>query len=103
MFWFKKIDKAAWASLVLALPRSHPEQIPTERLSAATDHLLSQLRNIIMESIEIIQRTKNEDTRQGRMDLCRMHLERMEKIKPFANKKQLAIIRECERAFSSVL
>lgn len=103
MFWFKKIDKAAWASLVLARPVSHAEQIPTEKLSAATDHLLSQWQEIIMESVSIIQRTANTDTRQGRIDVCRRHLTRMNDLKPFANKKQLAVIRECETVCADFL
>ena len=103
MLWFKKTDKAVWASLVLARPVSHKEQIPTEKLSAATDCLLTQWREIIMESVSIIERTNNADTRQRRIDLCRRHLKRMNELKPFADRRQLALIRECERVCGGLL
>ena len=98
----RRLFKAKWAELVLAAPMKHPEKISAAKLQAATDHLLPQLRDVIMESCHIIRRTRNEDTRQGRIDLCRRHLARMEQIKPFADKKQRAVIRECESAFSEV-
>ena len=98
----KKVDKKTWAALVLGQSVSNPDALTVEKLSAATDHLLPQLCSIVLESVQIIERTKNPDTRQGRIDLCRRHLERMDKIKPFANVTQLAIIHEAERAFSSV-
>lgn len=98
----RRLFKAKWAELVLAPPVRRPEKISVGKLQAATDHLLPQLRDVIMESCHIIRRTRNEDTRQGRIDLCRRHLARMEQIKPFADKKQRAVIRECESAFSAV-
>ena len=101
-FLNRRIFKTRWAALVLAAPMKHPEKISAAKLQAATDHLLPQLRDVIMESCHIIRRTRNEDTRQGRIDLCRRHLARMEQIKPFADKRQRAIIRECESAFSAV-
>ena len=101
-FLNRRIFKTRWAALVLAAPVRHPEKVSVGKLQTATDHLLPQLRDIIIESCHIIRRTRNEDTRQGRIDLCRRHLARMEQIKPFADKRQRAIIRECESAFSAV-
>ena len=102
VFLNRRLFKAKWAELVLAPPVRRPEKISVGKLQAATDHLLPQLRDIVIESCAIIRRTRNEDTRQGRIDLCRRHLARMEQIKPFADKKQRAVIRECESAFSAV-
>ena len=98
----KKADKAAWAAAVLALPVEHPEQIPDEKLRLATEHLLVQHERIVAESIDIIRKTKYEDTRQGRIDLCRRHYDRLQKLKPFADKKQLARIRECEKTMKTI-
>ena len=83
-------------------PVSNPDALSVERLSSATDYLLPQLRDIVCESVGIIQRTKNEDTRRGRIELCQRHLARMEQIKPFANVEQRAIIAQAEEAFSTV-
>ena len=102
VFLNRRIFKTRWARLVLAAPMKHPEKISAAQLQTATEHLLPQLRDIIIESCHIIRRTRNEDTRQSRIDLCRRHLARMEEIKPFADKKQRAVIRECESAFSAV-
>jgi len=98
-----KVDKALWASIVIAQPsRTDPESIPIEKLRSATDYLLPQLRRIIMESIEIIQRTRNDETRQGRIALCEKHITNMRKIAPFCTDSQLAIIRECEEAMKKI-
>lgn len=104
MFGFgkKKIDKRTWAALVMPSSKVDPDILSVERLSAATDHVLPQWRGIIMESIEIAQRTKNEETRRGRIALCEKHLRTMRKLKPFVNRQQLAIIEECERAVSGI-
>ena len=102
VFLNRRVFKAKWAKLVLGAAGRHPEKISVAKLQTATEHLLPQLRDVIMESCQIIRRTRNEDTRQGRIDLCRRHLARMEQIKPFADKRQRAIIRECESAFSAV-
>lgn len=99
-FLNRRIFKTRWAELVLAPPVRHPENVSVGKLQAATDHLLPQLRDVIMESCHIIRRTRNEDTRQGRIDLCRRHLARLDRLKPFADKRQRAMIRECEAAFS---
>ena len=99
----KKADKSEWASLVFAPPYPrNPESIPTQKLQEATGYLLEQLRKIILESVEIIRRTKNEETRQGRMALCEKHIARMRKIKPYATAEQLAMIHECENAVNAI-
>ncbi len=99
MFGFgkKKIDKAAWGALVLAFPPTpeSAEQIPIEKLRRATEHVFVQKVRIFMESVEIIRRTKNEDTRQGRIDLCRKHYGYFLELKPFATRERQATIRKC--------
>ena len=99
-FLNRRIFKTRWAELVLAPPVRRPEKISVGKLQAATDHLLPQLRDIVIESCAIIRRTRSEETRQSRIDLCRRHLARLEQLKPFADKRQRAMIRECEAAFS---
>lgn len=99
----EKADKSEWVSLVFAPPYPpNPELIPTQKLQEATGYLLVQLRKIILESVEIIRRTKNEETRQGRMALCEKHIARMRKIKPYATAEQLAMICECENAVKAI-
>lgn len=94
----KKRAREKWISLVFAQPVMHPEQITDARLHDATERQVVRRREIILESIEIILKTKNEDTRQGRIELCRKHYAFLQEIKPFADRKQLSMIRECETA-----
>ena len=97
MFGFgKKLDKGAWAEAIYGKKLKDPSQVSEAELSAMTDGMLMQHQRIIMDSLQIIKNTKNADTKQGRIDLCRKHLDQMEELKPFANSKQLALIKECE-------
>lgn len=91
-----------WASLVFAHPIMHPERITPERLHQATEGQVSRRCEIIMESIEIIRRTKYEDTRRGRSDLCKEHLTYLTKLMPYADRKQKAMIRKCKKAMRQI-
>ena len=103
MFGFgKKKVNMKWAELVFASPIEHPERITEDRLRQATERQVVRRCEIITESIDIIQKTKYEDTRQGRVDLCRKHIEYLVELKPYADKKQLAMIRDCEKALSKI-
>ena len=104
MFGFgkKKVDKAAWATAVFEQPVSNPEKLSEKELRGMTGMMLSQYHRIIMESFGIIQRTKNEDTRQGRIDLCQKNYQKMQRWEPFADEDQLAIIRECQTALQGI-
>ena len=94
----KKIDKAAWAEAVYENKLKHPEKESEERLSALTTGLLMQHHRIIIDSARIVLTTKNRDTKQGRIDLCKKHYQEMMKLKPFCNAEQLAIISNAEDA-----
>lgn len=104
MFGFgkKKIDKAAWAEAIYGQKLKHPEKESEEQLSALTTGMLMQHHRIIMDSVRIVQTTKNPDTRQGRVDLCHRHYQEMMKLKPYCNKEQLAMIQNAEDAMRGI-
>ncbi len=94
----KKKINMKWASLVFADPIQHPERITEEMLHQATEMQVSRRCEIIMESIEIVRRTKNEDTRRSRADLCRKHYSFFMELMPYVDRNQKARIQECEKA-----
>lgn len=103
MFGFgKKKRNMKWAELVFAPPIEHPELITESRLQQATERQVVRRSEIIMESIDIIRKTKYEDTRQGRVDICRKHIQYLVQLKPYADTKQLAMIRECEKVLMNI-
>ena len=104
MFGFgkKKVDKGAWAEAVYGQKLKHPEKETEERLSALTTGMLMQHHRIIMDSVRIIHTTRNTDTKQGRIDLCHKHFQEMQKLKPFCNKEQLAMIKSAEEAMRGI-
>ena len=99
--WEEKVNMK-WAALVFASPIEHPVRITDDRLRRATERQVVRRCEIITESIDIIQKTKYEDTRQRRVDLCRKHIDYLVQLKPYAEKKQLAMIRDCEKALSKI-
>lgn len=98
----KKVDKGAWAEAVYGKKLKHPEKESEEQLSALTTGMLMQHHRIIMDSVRIIQTTRNADTKQGRIDLCHRHFQEMQKFKPFCNKEQLAMIQNAEEAMRGI-
>ena len=104
MFGFgkKKVDKAVWAIAVYGKPVKHPEKESEEQLKVLTTGMLMQHHRIIMDSVRLVHTTKNLDTKQGRIDLCRKHYQEMQKFKPFCDKEQLAMIKNAEDAMKGV-
>ena len=104
MFGFgkKKSDKAALAEAVYGQKLKHPEKESEEQLSALTTGLLIQHHRIILDSVRLVHTTKNVDTREGRIDLCRKHYQEMLELKPFCNKEQMNIIHNAEDAMKGV-
>ena len=103
MFGFgKKKANMKWAELVFAQPMGHPERITEEMLRKATERQITRRSEIILESADIIRKTKYEDTRRGRIDLCKKHYEYFMQLKPYADKKQQATIRQCEKAMREI-
>ena len=105
MFGFgkkKKINKAAWAASVFSEPPKNPEKLSEEQLSALTTGILMQHARIINDSVKLVRTTKNPDTRHGRTELSLKHYDGMLGLKPFCNKKQLAIIQAAEQVMRDV-
>ena len=98
MFFFrkKKIDKAAWAALVFEKPPKNIEKVSEERLAAFTSLMLMQHFRIIVDSVRIVQATKNDETRRSRTDLSREHYQKMVKFKPYCNEEQLELLQQAE-------
>lgn len=104
MFGFgkKKVDKVAWAAAVFVEPPKHPEKLKESDLAAFTRELIFQDLRIINESIDIVQRTRNEDTRQGRVDLIGKRYTHLQTLEPYADEDSKAKILMAEERMSSV-
>lgn len=104
MFGFgKKNTKIeAWAEAIWDKKLKNPNQITEQELSAYTTGMLQQYLRIILESVDIIQKTHNSDTRKGRMDLCQTNLSKMRKLEPFCNSDQKAMILQAEEAIKRI-
>lgn len=98
----KKIDKGAWAEALYGKKLKHPERESEEQLSLITTGMLIQYSQIIDDSVRIVRTTRNADTRQDRIDLCRQRYRDMLKLKPFCNKEQLAMIMKTENELKKV-
>jgi len=68
--------------------------VSEEELSGITTGMLMQHLRIIRESVSIINKTNNSDTRQGRIELCRKHLQNAKDLEAFCDKEQLAIVNQ---------
>ena len=51
-----------------------------------------------MESVNIIQTTRYDYTRQGRIELCQKNLGKMKQLEPFCDDEQKVIIMQAEEA-----
>ena len=98
----KNVDKTAWANVLFEKVNKDPEEIPEKFYRDITAGTLSQCRRIIMDSVGIIASTKNADTRDGRIELCRKQMARMKSLEQFCDKELLKMIKECEKAMRSV-
>ena len=96
IFGFHKLkkDKRAWALALYGKRLRNPEMVSEEELSVITTGMLMQHLRIIRESVSIINKTNNSDTRQGRIELCRKHLQNAKDLEAFCDKEQLAIVNQ---------
>lgn len=100
--FFGRKSKAAWVKAVFSDPVPAADSVSEERLRKSTQRILEERRQIIEDSVRIIQQTRNEDTRQSRMELCRKHYQKVRELEPFADGKQREIVRECEQLLKEV-
>lgn len=100
-FW-KKLKKRKWVTVIYVNQVRHPESVSDERLREATEMQVVRRHQIIMESVAIIRKTRNDETRQSRTGVCKQHLTYLMRLKPFADKKQRAMIEECVDAMTEV-
>ncbi|MBS7306489.1 MAG: hypothetical protein KIG43_00205 [Eubacteriales bacterium] len=100
--WRNKANKAEWAEAIYQKKIAHPENESDEKLSRLTTFMLEQHYRIIMESIQIVLSTKYADTRTSRTKLIHQHYLEIQKLKPFCNKEQLAMIQEVESAMKGI-
>ena len=104
MFGFgkKKNDKGAWAKAIWEKKLKNPDQVTEQELSAYTTGMLQQYLRIILESVNIIETTRNAEAKKGRIDLCQKNLIRMKKLEPFCNSDQKAMIHQAEEAIRRI-
>ncbi len=93
-FW-KKLKKRKWVKTIYANRVRHPERVPDEQLREATEMQTVRHHEIIMESVAIIRKTRNDETRRSRIGVCKQHLTYLMLLKPFADERQRAMIEEC--------
>ncbi len=100
-FW-KKLKKRKWAKVIYVNQVRHPESVPDEQLREATEMQVVRRHQIIMESVDIIRKTRNDETRQSRTDVCKQHLTYLMRLRPFADKRQRAMIEDCIDAVTRI-
>ena len=105
MFGFgrKKVDKAKWSEVIYRKKISNPEAQSVEQLTRLTTMMLDQHHRIISESVQIIHNTKYEDTRQGRLKLCRTHFQDMLELEPFCNAEQKVLIAKARKMLKGII
>ena len=65
--------------------------------------MLDQHYRIICESVQIIHSTKYEDTRKGRISLCRSHYQDMLELEPFCNVEQKALVDKARKMLKGII
>ena len=98
----KKVDKGAWAEAIYGKKLKHPERESEEQLSAITTGMLMQCQKHISESVSIIKQTRNDDTRQGRIDFAMKRYGEAKRLEPFYNDQQRVMIMQMEEMLRSV-
>ena len=101
-FFRKKKDKAEWAAMVFSQTPKDPENIPEEKLIAATGMMIAQHKRIILESAGIVKTTRNQNTRTERLELCKSHYQELLKLERFADQKQKEMIKECASVMTAL-
>lgn len=105
MFGFgrKNVDKAKWAEIIYRKKIPNPEAQSVEQLAGLTTMMLEQHYRIISESVQIVHNTKYEDTRQGRISLCRSRYRDMLELEPFCNAEQKAMVLKAKKLLKGVI
>ena len=98
----KKLDKKKWVEVIYSNPVRDPENEPEEFLREATEMQVVRHHQIIMESVAIIRKTRNDETRQSRIGVCKQNLAYLTRLEPFADEKQRAMIEECVDAMTEI-
>ena len=105
MFGFgrKKIDKGKWAEVIYGKKIPNSEAQSVEQLTKYTTMMLEQHYRIINDSVQIVHNTKYEETRRGRLELCRSHHQEMMKLEPFCNAEQKAMIQSAKKMLKGII
>ena len=85
LFGEEKTDKAAWAAAVFESPPKHPEKIDVALLERLTEMDVFQDLRIINESLDIIQKTRNADTKQSRIELTLERYKHLKTLLPYVD------------------
>lgn len=101
-FGKRKVDKNAWIEAIYGKKAKNPNAVSEQELSAFTTGMLQQYMRIISESVSLIKSTKNEDTRQGRIDLCNKNYAKVQALEPFCNDEQKVMIMQMEEMLRGV-
>ena len=80
----------------------NPNAVSDQELSAMTTGMLQQYMRIISESVSIIKGTKNDDTRQGRIELCQKNHAKAKVLEPFCDEEQKVMIMQMEEMLRGV-
>lgn len=92
-----------WTEAIYGKKITNPEAQSVEQLTRFTTVMLEQHYRIINDSVQIVQKTKYEDTRQGRISLCRSHYQEMLKLEPFCNAEQKAVIERARKMLKGLV
>lgn len=98
----KKVDKGAWIEALYGKKAKNPNAISEKELSAYTTWMLQQYQRHISESVSIIKSTKNEDTRQGRIEFAMKRYGESKALEPFCNYEQKVTIMQMEEMLRGI-
>ena len=99
----KKVDKGKWAEILYRKKIPNPEAQSEAQFTKLTTIMLEQHYRIISESVQILHNTKNEDTRQGRISLCRNHYQYMLELEPFCNDEQKVLLQKAKKVLKGII
>lgn len=80
LFDFLNSNQSRWNDFQRLLVPDAKMQVPRKELLKIADMEVKQSRRILIDSLRIIQKTKNPDTFNHRVELAEMHLDRLLQI-----------------------
>lgn len=98
----KKVDKQAWIEAIYGKKAKNPDAVSEQELSVFTTGMLQQYHRHVSESVSIIRNTRNEDTRQNRIEFAMKRYGQAKALEPFCNNEQKAMILQMEEMLESV-